>query len=83
VAYVLSTPGQSLLKRRRWNRHGNNETLRMEESRKGKGKDIAGSSSVNMVEDDKNKKNNKNSKGNKRKFHEKKNDSNKKSKMAC
>ncbi|GJW04992.1 zinc finger, CCHC-type containing protein [Tanacetum coccineum] len=59
------------------------ETLRMEESGKGKGKDIAGSSSVNMVEDDKNKKNNKNSKGNKRKFHEKKNDSNKKSKMAC
>ncbi|GJR34521.1 hypothetical protein Tco_1210205 [Tanacetum coccineum] len=38
------------------------ETLRMEESGKGKGKDIAGSSSVNMVEDDKNKKNNKNSK---------------------
>nr|GEX81199.1 zinc finger, CCHC-type [Tanacetum cinerariifolium] len=59
------------------------ETLRMEESRKGKGKDIAGSSSVNMVEDDKNKKNSKNSKGNKRKFYEKKNDSNKKSKMAC
>nr|GFB09067.1 Gag-Pol polymerase [Tanacetum cinerariifolium] len=57
------------------------ETLRMEESRKGKGKDIGGSSSVNMVEDDKNKKNSKNSKGNKRKFHEKKNDSNKKSKM--
>ncbi|GJZ63173.1 hypothetical protein Tco_0619594 [Tanacetum coccineum] len=63
------------------------ETLRMEESGKGKGKDIAGSSSLNMVEDDKNNKsnknnkNNKNSKGNKRKFHEKKNDSNKKSKM--
>ncbi|GJZ91758.1 zinc finger, CCHC-type containing protein [Tanacetum coccineum] len=48
------------------------ETLRMEECRKGKGKDIARSSFVNMVEDDKNKKNNKNSKGNKRKFHEKK-----------
>ncbi|GJV31762.1 zinc finger, CCHC-type containing protein [Tanacetum coccineum] len=61
----------------------NEETLRMEESGKGKGKDIVGSSSVNMVEDDKHKKNNKNSKGNKRKFHEKKNDSNKKSKMAC
>ncbi|GKD18006.1 hypothetical protein Tco_1207164, partial [Tanacetum coccineum] len=45
------------------------ETLRMEESGKGKGKDIVGSSSVNMVEDDKNKKNNKNSKGKKRKFH--------------
>ncbi|GKB11333.1 zinc finger, CCHC-type containing protein [Tanacetum coccineum] len=59
------------------------ETLRMEESGKGKGKDIAGSSSINMVEDDKNKKNNKNSKGNKRKFHEKKNDSNKRSKMTC
>ncbi|GJR69676.1 zinc finger, CCHC-type containing protein [Tanacetum coccineum] len=59
------------------------ETLRMEESGKGNGKDIAGSSSVNMVENDKNKKNNKNSKENKRKFHEKKNDSNKKSKMAC
>ncbi|GJX15012.1 zinc finger, CCHC-type containing protein [Tanacetum coccineum] len=59
------------------------ETLRMDESGKCKGKDIAGSSSVNMVEDDKNKKNNKNFKGNKRKFHEKKNDSNKKSKMAC
>ncbi|GJR50986.1 zinc finger, CCHC-type containing protein [Tanacetum coccineum] len=54
------------------------ETLRIEESGKGKGKDIVGSSSVNMVEDDQNKKNNKNSKGNKRKFHEKKNDSNKK-----
>ncbi|GKB82643.1 zinc finger, CCHC-type containing protein [Tanacetum coccineum] len=35
------------------------ETLRMEESGKGKGKDIVGSSSVNMVEDDKNKKNKK------------------------
>ncbi|GJZ46880.1 zinc finger, CCHC-type containing protein [Tanacetum coccineum] len=44
----------------------------MEESGKGKGKDITGSSSVNMVEDDKNKKNNKNSKGKKRKFHDKK-----------
>nr|GEV44851.1 hypothetical protein [Tanacetum cinerariifolium]GEV49046.1 hypothetical protein [Tanacetum cinerariifolium] len=53
------------------------ETLKMEESRKSKGKDFTGSSSVNMVEDDKNKKNNKNSKGNKRKFHDKKDDSNK------
>ncbi|GJW01821.1 zinc finger, CCHC-type containing protein [Tanacetum coccineum] len=53
----------------------------MEESVNSKGKDIAGSSFVNMVEDDKNKKNNKNSKGNKRKFHDKKDDSNKKSKM--
>nr|GEW82497.1 zinc finger, CCHC-type [Tanacetum cinerariifolium] len=35
------------------------ETLRMEESGKGKGKEIVGSSFVNMVEDDKNKKNNK------------------------
>ncbi|GJX10320.1 hypothetical protein Tco_0200179 [Tanacetum coccineum] len=59
------------------------ETLRMEESGKGKGKDIAGSSSVNMVEDDKNTKNKQNSNGNKRKFHDKKNDSNKKSKMMC
>nr|GEV09311.1 hypothetical protein [Tanacetum cinerariifolium] len=59
------------------------KTLMMEESGKGKGKEIAGSSSVNMVEDDKNKKNNKNSKGNKRKFHDKKNDSNKSSKMTC
>ncbi|GKE13660.1 zinc finger, CCHC-type containing protein, partial [Tanacetum coccineum] len=59
------------------------ETLRMEENRIGKGKDISGSSSVNMVKDDENKKNNKNSKGNKRKFHEKKNDSNKRSKMTC
>ncbi|GJY00152.1 zinc finger, CCHC-type containing protein [Tanacetum coccineum] len=59
------------------------ETLRMEESGKGKGKDIVGSSSVNMVEDDKNKKNNKNSKGKKRKFHDKKDDSNKRSKMTC
>nr|GEU68044.1 hypothetical protein [Tanacetum cinerariifolium] len=58
------------------------ETLRMEESGKGKGKDIVGSSSVNTVKDDKNKNNNKNSNGNKRKFHEKKNDSNKKSMMA-
>ncbi|GJW64619.1 hypothetical protein Tco_0116503 [Tanacetum coccineum] len=38
------------------------ETLRMEESGKDKGKDIVGPSSMNMVEDDKNKKNNKNSK---------------------
>nr|GEX20598.1 zinc finger, CCHC-type [Tanacetum cinerariifolium] len=59
------------------------ETLRMEESGKGKGKEIVGSSSVNMVEDYKNKNNNKNSKGNKRKFHDKKNDSNRKSKIAC
>nr|GEU47784.1 zinc finger, CCHC-type [Tanacetum cinerariifolium] len=58
------------------------ETLRKVESWKGKGKEIAGSSSVNMVEDDKNKTNNKNSKGNKRKLHDKNNDSNKKSKMA-
>nr|GEY35549.1 zinc finger, CCHC-type [Tanacetum cinerariifolium] len=55
----------------------------MEESKKVKGKEIVGSSSVNMVEDDKNNKNNKNSKGNKRKFYDKNNDSNKKSKIAC
>nr|GEX19512.1 hypothetical protein [Tanacetum cinerariifolium] len=58
------------------------ETLKMEENGNVNGKEIAGSSFVNMVEDDKNKKNNKNSKRNKRKFHDKKNDSNKKSKMA-
>ncbi|GJU08255.1 hypothetical protein Tco_1124685 [Tanacetum coccineum] len=51
------------------------ETLKMEESGKKKSKDIVGSSSLNMVEDDKNKKNNKNFKGNKGKFHDKKDDS--------
>nr|GEX41202.1 zinc finger, CCHC-type [Tanacetum cinerariifolium] len=59
------------------------KTLRIEERGKGKGKDNAGSSSVNMVEDDKNERNNKNSKENKRKFHDERYDSNKKPKMAC
>ncbi|GJS16861.1 hypothetical protein Tco_0411333 [Tanacetum coccineum] len=43
------------------------ESLRAEESRKGKGKEIAGSSLVNMIEYGKNTNNNKNNKGNKRK----------------
>ncbi|GKC68635.1 zinc finger, CCHC-type containing protein, partial [Tanacetum coccineum] len=43
------------------------ETLRAEESGKGKGKEIAGSSLVNMIEDGKNKNNNKNNKAKKRK----------------
>ncbi|GJR25605.1 zinc finger, CCHC-type containing protein [Tanacetum coccineum] len=43
------------------------ETLRAEESGKGKGKEIIGSSSVNMIEDGKNKNNNKNNKAKKRK----------------
>ncbi|GKC16440.1 zinc finger, CCHC-type containing protein [Tanacetum coccineum] len=49
------------------------ETLRAEESGKGKGREIVGSSSVSMIEDGKNKNNNKNNKANKRK-----NDENKK-----
>ncbi|GKB45839.1 zinc finger, CCHC-type containing protein [Tanacetum coccineum] len=49
------------------------ETLRAEESGKGKGREIAGSSSVSMIEDGKNKNNNKNNKAKKRK-----NDENKK-----
>ncbi|GJY31172.1 zinc finger, CCHC-type containing protein [Tanacetum coccineum] len=43
------------------------ETLRAEESGKGKGKEIVGSSSVNKIEDGKNKNNNKNNKAKKRK----------------
>ncbi|GKD67609.1 hypothetical protein Tco_1321699 [Tanacetum coccineum] len=43
------------------------EYLRAEESGKGKGKEIAGSSLVNMIEDGKNANNNKNNKGKKRK----------------
>ncbi|GJY43741.1 zinc finger, CCHC-type containing protein [Tanacetum coccineum] len=43
------------------------KTIRAEESGKGKGKEIAGSSLVNMIEDGKNKNNKKNSKGKKRK----------------
>ncbi|GJY68901.1 hypothetical protein Tco_0471883 [Tanacetum coccineum] len=42
------------------------ETLRVEESGKGKGKEIAGSSSVNMIEDGKNKNNKKNNKAKKK-----------------
>nr|GEV83274.1 zinc finger, CCHC-type [Tanacetum cinerariifolium] len=76
VVYVLSTPAPE-------SHFCIEETLRMEESKKVKGKEIVGSSSMNMVEDDKNNKNNKNSKGNKRKLYDKNNDSNKKSKKAC
>ncbi|GJY38041.1 hypothetical protein Tco_0424405 [Tanacetum coccineum] len=43
------------------------ETLRAKESGKGKGKEIVGSSSVNMIEDGKNKNNKKNNKAKKRK----------------
>ena len=43
------------------------EYLNAEESGKGKGKEIIGSSSVNMIEDGKNNNNNKKSKGKKRK----------------
>ncbi|GJV92948.1 FRIGIDA-like protein 3 [Tanacetum coccineum] len=43
------------------------ESLRVEESGKGKGKEIVGSSSVIMIEDGKNKNNNKNNKGKKKK----------------
>nr|GEX71444.1 retrotransposon protein, putative, Ty1-copia subclass [Tanacetum cinerariifolium] len=56
---------------------------RIEESGNSKGKDFVGSFCVSMVKEDKNKKNNKNFKGNKRKFHDKKDDSNKKSMMTC
>ncbi|GKC55605.1 zf-CCHC domain-containing protein, partial [Tanacetum coccineum] len=44
------------------------ETLRAKESGKGKGKEIASSSSVNMIEDGKNKNNNKNNKAKKSKY---------------
>ncbi|GJX95459.1 zinc finger, CCHC-type containing protein [Tanacetum coccineum] len=59
------------------------ETLRAKESGKGKGKEIVGSSSVNMIEDCKNKKNNKNTKGNKRNHDGNNDESNKKSKLTC
>ncbi|GJW07398.1 zinc finger, CCHC-type containing protein [Tanacetum coccineum] len=59
------------------------ESLRAEESGKGKGKEIVGSSSVNMIEDGKNKNNNKNNKGKKRKYDGNNNGSNKKSKLTC
>ncbi|GJT03094.1 zinc finger, CCHC-type containing protein [Tanacetum coccineum] len=59
------------------------ETLRAEEGGKGKGKEIAGSSSVNMIEDSKNKNNNKNTKGKKRNNDGNNDGSNKKSKLTC
>ncbi|GJX94137.1 zinc finger, CCHC-type containing protein [Tanacetum coccineum] len=59
------------------------ETLRAEESGKGKGKEIVGSSSVNMIEDGKNKNNNKNNKEKKRKSDGNNDGSNKKSKLTC
>ncbi|GJY86272.1 zinc finger, CCHC-type containing protein [Tanacetum coccineum] len=59
------------------------ESLREKESGKGKGKEIGGSSSVNMIEDGKYKNNNKNSKGNKRKNDGNNDGSNKKSKLTC
>ncbi|GKB57611.1 zinc finger, CCHC-type containing protein [Tanacetum coccineum] len=59
------------------------ETIRAEESGKGKGKEIAGSSSVNMIEYGKNKNNNKNNKEKKRKNDRNNDGSNKKSKLTC
>ncbi|GJY24066.1 zinc finger, CCHC-type containing protein [Tanacetum coccineum] len=59
------------------------ETLRAEESDKGKGKEIVGSSSVNMIEDGKNKNNTKNNKVKKRKNNGNNDRSNKKSKLTC
>nr|GEV05668.1 zinc finger, CCHC-type [Tanacetum cinerariifolium] len=57
------------------------ETLRAKESGKGKGKEIDGSSSVNMIEDGKNKNNKKNTKGKKRKNDGNNDGCNKKSKL--
>ncbi|GKC11427.1 zinc finger, CCHC-type containing protein [Tanacetum coccineum] len=54
-----------------------------EKSGKGKGKEIAGSSSVNMIEDGKNKNNSKNNKAKKRKNAGNNDGSNKKSKLTC
>ncbi|GKD65705.1 zinc finger, CCHC-type containing protein [Tanacetum coccineum] len=59
------------------------ETLRAEESGKGKGKEIDGSSSVNMIKDGKKKNNNKNNKAKKRKNDGNNDGSNKKSKLTC
>ncbi|GJX52495.1 zinc finger, CCHC-type containing protein [Tanacetum coccineum] len=59
------------------------ETLRAEESGKGKGKEIVGSSSVNMIEDGKNQNNNKNKKAKERKNDGNNDRSNKKSKLTC
>ncbi|GJX04845.1 carotenoid 9,10(9',10')-cleavage dioxygenase 1-like protein, partial [Tanacetum coccineum] len=59
------------------------ESIRAKESGKGKGKEIDGSSSVNMIEDDKNKNNNKNTNGKKRNNDGNNDGSNKKSKLTC
>ncbi|GKD31134.1 zinc finger, CCHC-type containing protein [Tanacetum coccineum] len=59
------------------------ETIRAEESGKGKGKEIVDSSSVNMIEYGKNKNNNKNNKEKKRKNDGNNDRSNKKSKLTC
>nr|GFB64510.1 hypothetical protein [Tanacetum cinerariifolium] len=59
------------------------ETLRAEESGNEKGKEIVGSPSVNMTEDDKNKNNNKNNKAKKKKNDGNNDGSNKKSKLTC
>ncbi|GJY12702.1 zinc finger, CCHC-type containing protein [Tanacetum coccineum] len=58
------------------------ETLTAEESGKGKGKEIVGSSLVNMIKDGKNN-NNKNTKGKKRNNDSNNDGSNKKSKLTC
>nr|GEY61929.1 zinc finger, CCHC-type [Tanacetum cinerariifolium] len=59
------------------------ESLRIKENGKGKGKEIVGSSSVNMIEDGKNKSNNKNNKEKKRKNNGNNDRSNKKYKVTC
>nr|GEU67756.1 integrase, catalytic region, zinc finger, CCHC-type, peptidase aspartic, catalytic [Tanacetum cinerariifolium] len=59
------------------------ETLKAKESGNGEGKEIVGSSSINMIEDGKNKNNNKNTKGEKRKNDGNNDRSIKKSKLTC
>ena len=59
------------------------ESLRAQESGKGKDKDIPGPSFMNMVKEGKNTKTNNKGKGKKRNFKDTNNGSNKKSKMAC
>ncbi|GKB65678.1 zinc finger, CCHC-type containing protein [Tanacetum coccineum] len=59
------------------------QKMLLKKSGKGKGKEIVGSSSVNMIEDGKNKNNNKNTKGKKRNNDGNNDGSNKKSKLTC
>nr|GFA56104.1 hypothetical protein [Tanacetum cinerariifolium] len=59
------------------------KTLKAKESGNEKGKEIAGSPSVNMIEDDKSKNNNKNNKAKKKKNNGNNDGSNKKSKLTC